>query len=266
VSTTYPASTTTRQPDLARSRSFLRSGYTRIHGWSCRRSHRHRPVASIGVAVGLLINSTIHAEPLASRAPEVAPKASAFETFIIEASQRFGIPSSWIRAVMQIESSGDVHTISRKGATGLMQIMPQTWTELRIRYGLSRNPYDPHDNIIGGAAYLRELHDRYGSPGFLAAYNAGPTRYKDHLTTGRPLPAETRAYVAVLTPQIGTEVTAGTLDSSSTAPPSSEASHPAAQAGNARRHLKHRSMRCAGHHRLAALCRIRPRSHPNRLE
>jgi integrase len=56
--------------------------------------------------------------------------------------------------------------------------------------------YDPHDNILAAAAYLRELHDRYGAPGFLAAYNAGPVRYEEHLTTGRPLPAETRAYVA----------------------------------------------------------------------
>ena len=65
-----------------------------------------------------------------------------------------------------------------------------------------------HDNIFAGAAYLRELHDRYGSPGFLAAYNAGPTRYEDHLATGRPLPAETRAYVANVGPLIGV----GTLE------------------------------------------------------
>ena len=52
---------------------------------------------------------------------------------------------------------------------GLMQIMPKTWTELRARYGLGADPYDPHDNILAGAAYIRELHDRYGSPGFLAA-------------------------------------------------------------------------------------------------
>jgi soluble lytic murein transglycosylase-like protein len=80
---------------------------------------------------------------------------------------------------------------------GLMQIMLQTWSGLRLRYGLGANPYDPHDNILAGAAYLWELHDRYSAPGFLAAYNAGPARYDDHLATGRPLPAETRAYVAV---------------------------------------------------------------------
>jgi Transglycosylase SLT domain len=81
-----------------------------------------------------------------------------------------------------------------------MQIMPRTWVELSVRYGLGINPFDPHDNILAGAAYLREMHDRFGSPGFLAAYNAGPERYELHLATGRPLPAETQAYVAALAP------------------------------------------------------------------
>ena len=80
--------------------------------------------------------------------------------------------------------------------------MPGTWTELRARYGLGADPYDPRDNILAGAAYIRELYDRYGSPGFLAAYNAGPERYERHLATGRPLPDETQAYVATLAPMI----------------------------------------------------------------
>jgi hypothetical protein len=54
---------------------------------------------------------------------------------------------------------------------GLMQIMPVTWTELRSRYRLGVDPYDPHDNISAGTVYIRELHDRYGAPGFLAAYS-----------------------------------------------------------------------------------------------
>jgi hypothetical protein len=86
---------------------------------------------------------------------------------------------------------------------GLMQIMPGTWNELRARHGLGPDPYDPHDNILAGTAYIRELHNRYGEPGFLAAYNAGPGRYERHLATGRPLPAETQAYVATLAPMTG---------------------------------------------------------------
>jgi hypothetical protein len=85
---------------------------------------------------------------------------------------------------------------------GLMQIMPKTWTELRARYGLGADPYDSRDNILAGTAYIRELSDRYGTPGFLAAYNAGPGRYERHLATGRPLPDETQAYVTTLAPMI----------------------------------------------------------------
>lgn len=115
---------------------------------------------------------------------------------VAEASQRFGVPAAWIRAVMQAESAGDVRAVSSKGAMGLMQIMPNTWAELRARYGLGADPFDIRDNIHAGAAYLHELHYRYGAPGFLAAYHAGPGRYDDHLVNGRPLPVETNAYLA----------------------------------------------------------------------
>jgi soluble lytic murein transglycosylase-like protein len=90
--------------------------------------------------------------------------------------------------------------ISAAGAMGLMQIMPATWAELRLRHRLGGDVYDPRDNILAGTAYLRELHDRYGSvAAMLAAYNAGPGRYEASLS-GRPLPAETRAYVAAIAP------------------------------------------------------------------
>lgn len=100
---------------------------------------------------------------------------------------------------MRAESAGDVRAVSSAGAIGLMQVMPDTWTELRARYSLGRGPYDPHDNILAGTAYLRELWGRYGKvAAMLAAYNAGPARYDEHRATGRPLPAETRKYVASL--------------------------------------------------------------------
>jgi hypothetical protein len=125
-----------------------------------------------------------------------------FAVFVTEASGRFGVPERWIVAVMYIESDARQRARSSKGAMGLMQIMPRTWAELRAGYGLGADPYDPRDNILAGAAYIRELSDRYGAPGFLAAYNAGPRRYERHLATGRPLPAETQNYVAALTPMI----------------------------------------------------------------
>lgn len=127
---------------------------------------------------------------------------------IAEAVQRFGVPETWIRAVLRAESNGDPRAISTKGAMGLMQIMPSTWAALRTRYRLGSDPYDPHDNIIAGAGYIRELFDRYGSPGWIAAYNAGPGRYEASLT-GRPLPTETRAYVANVAPVLGVASVAG---------------------------------------------------------
>lgn len=134
-----------------------------------------------------------------------------FANFVVEAAQRFGVPAPWISAVMAMESGGDVLALSPQGAMGLMQIMPDTWEDLRARYGLGADPYEPRDNILAGAAYLREMHDRYGSPGFLAAYNAGPTRYEEHLATGRELPAETQLYVALLVPLIGEGQTNGVV-------------------------------------------------------
>ena len=65
---------------------------------------------------------------------------------------------------------------------GLMQIMPDTWATCVPAMAWC-DPFDPRDNILAGAAYLREMHDRYGSPGFLAAYNAGPKRYEQYLAT-----------------------------------------------------------------------------------
>ena len=126
-----------------------------------------------------------------------------WQGFIAEASHRFGIPEAWIRAVMRAESGGRTmlngHPItSRAGAMGLMQIMPETWAELRTRYGLGKNPYDPRDNILAGTAYLRELYKRYGYPNLFAAYNAGPARFDAHLFGGQPLPKETLAYLAAL--------------------------------------------------------------------
>lgn len=160
----------------------------------------------LGLALALAMMfgcSKAYSQPTAVRRVTADAFSAPFAAFVAEASQRFGIPAAWIRAVMRAESFGDVRAISPKGAIGLMQIMPDTWAGLRRRYRLGVNPYDAHDNIIAGAAYLRELRDRYGIPGFLAAYNAGPARWEDHLATGRPLPAETRAYLARLAPIVG---------------------------------------------------------------
>ncbi|AMA61125.1 lytic murein transglycosylase [Bradyrhizobium sp. CCGE-LA001] len=138
-------------------------------------------------------------------AQAVAPASNPFAVFVDEASKRFAIPVNWISSVINVESARDVHAKSPKGAMGLMQIMPATWAELRERYNLGNDPYDPRYNILAGTAYLRELLDRYGSPGVFAAYNAGPSRYEEHLAGGS-LPEETRAYVAKLANLLGIEL------------------------------------------------------------
>lgn len=141
--------------------------------------------------------------PLAAQERVVDQSAARdpIDAHVAEAAQRFAIPAAWIRAVMRVESAGDRTAVSPKGAMGLMQIMPATWDYLSARHALGTDPFDPRANILAGAAYLRELHDRYRSPGFLAAYNAGPGRYEASLN-GRPLPAETLHYVANLAPAI----------------------------------------------------------------
>lgn len=147
------------------------------------------------------------ASPLApSPAPSDAPSDARdpYAAFVSEASHRFGVPENWIRAVMRVESAGDPSATSHKGAMGLMQVMPQTWVDLRARHGFGPNAYDPRESILAGAAYLREMHDRYGTvEGMLAAYNAGPGRYDDYFARGRPLPWETVNYVAMIAPIIG---------------------------------------------------------------
>ncbi|WP_067219084.1 lytic transglycosylase domain-containing protein [Stappia indica] len=154
---------------------------------------------------GLALIAAATPPVMAQAAPPVgAASVDPHAVHITEASQRFGIPEAWIVAVIQAESAGDVHAVSSVGAMGLMQVMPDTWAELRTRYDLGRDPYEPRNNILAGTAYLREIWERYGDvAAMLAAYNAGPARYDEHRSTGHPLPAETRAYVALLAPQLG---------------------------------------------------------------
>ncbi|RWA94469.1 lytic transglycosylase domain-containing protein [Mesorhizobium sp.] len=146
----------------------------------------------------LLVSCIIPATAPAQSSPAVIPTTRGrYETHIAEAAKRFRLPPTWIRAVLGAESAGDQRATSRKGAIGLMQIVPDTWSDLRARYQLGSDPYDPHDNIIAGSAYIRELVDRFGSRGWIGAYNAGPGRYEASLQ-GRRLPLETLAYVAVV--------------------------------------------------------------------
>lgn len=122
--------------------------------------------------------------------------------YIVEASQRYDVPETWIREVMRVESGGRPMALSHAGAMGLMQVMPATYAELAARHELGPDPYYPKDNILAGTAYLREMYDRFGNPAFLAAYNGGPGTLDRYLAGRRGLPDETRRYVAMIAPRI----------------------------------------------------------------
>jgi len=138
--------------------------------------------------------------------PPPGPPGDPWGPYIREAATRFAVPEQWIRAVMAQESGGEEQAVSFAGAIGLMQVMPATYDELRDENGLGDDPFNPHDNILAGAAYIRQMYDRYGAPGFLAAYNAGPNRLDAYLAGSEDLPDETVNYLAAVGPNLGNEV------------------------------------------------------------
>jgi soluble lytic murein transglycosylase-like protein len=173
--------------------------------WLCSLRSGAHIVVVITQFVGLIAAPPLFQSSAGAQAALRPRPIDRFADFIAEASTRFAVPVRWIHAVIQVESAGDEHAVSSRGAMGLMQLMPGTWSELSVRYGFGLDPFDPRGNILAGTAYLKELYDRFGSAGFLAAYHAGPARYEQHLATGQPLPPETAAYVAAVTPLLGNE-------------------------------------------------------------
>ena len=160
-------------------------------------------VGVLALGFSILFRTPVMAQT-SPAAPSVGslPPMESVDSLVDEASRRFSIPALWIRSVMQVESGSNAQALSPKGAMGLMQIMPETYMALRQAFGLGADPYQPRDNIMAGTAYLREMLDLYGTSGFLAAYNAGPARYDEHLATGEPLPEETQIYLSRLGPML----------------------------------------------------------------
>lgn len=149
------------------------------------------------------LKSFLAALALVWAAPCAADPVAPWRGHIAEASARFGVPAAWIERVLRAESGGRTRLhgrpiVSRAGAMGLMQLMPDTWAAMRARLGLGSDPHDPRDNILAGTLYLRLMYDRFGYPGFFGAYNAGPARYAAWEAGRGRLPAETRAYLATV--------------------------------------------------------------------
>lgn len=171
-------------------------------------------LACIAVLLGLTQGA-----PSRSAAAQALPSAmAAHAASIDEAATRFGVSPALIVEVIRAESGGRVDAVSPVGAMGLMQVMPATYAALRVRHGLGADPFDPRDNILAGAAYLREMTDRFGTDGAIAAYHAGPGRYAEHLATGRPLPPETLVHVQRISARLALDRLPGR---SITPPPSS---------------------------------------------
>jgi soluble lytic murein transglycosylase-like protein len=140
-------------------------------------------------------NQKIFAEEAAMSPRELLHR---WDPLIAEASKKTGVPEKWIRAIMNTETGGRTvlengPITSNMGAMGLMQVMPGTYAEMRAQYHLGADPYEPRNNIMAGAGYLRWLKTKFGFPNMFPAYNAGPGTYQNHLG-GAALPTETVNY------------------------------------------------------------------------
>jgi soluble lytic murein transglycosylase-like protein len=124
--------------------------------------------------------------------PEAESEAQeSMDAFIKKVAARHGVSAELVAAVIEAESDFNPRAVSRKGAQGLMQLMPKTAAQLGVD-----DPFDPRENIEAGVRHLRALIDRFGShnlPLVLAAYNAGEVAVIKH--RGVPPYRETRAYV-----------------------------------------------------------------------
>jgi soluble lytic murein transglycosylase-like protein len=128
-------------------------------------------------------------QPVAAPAAPVVESIQRYAAIIDKASAAQGIDPKLVRAVIQVESAYQQRARSRKGAMGLMQLMPETARE----YGVA-DPYDPASNIEAGIKHLKSLLQRFPKDLALAAYNAGEAAVQRF--RGMPPYPETRAYVA----------------------------------------------------------------------
>lgn len=148
--------------------------------------------------------------PFRSTRPAEARYAKAYDQLIMKHAATYDVSPQLLRAVVQVESGFNPRAVSPKGAMGLMQLMPATAIEMGVR-----DPFDPDQNIRGGAAYLRQLLNRYAGNRqlALAAYNAGPDTV-DRYGSRVPPYLETRQYLA----QVGSRTGSGAIMSAGVRP------------------------------------------------
>jgi soluble lytic murein transglycosylase-like protein len=152
-----------------------------------------KPTVSKPAVSASLANSIPAAQTVAMKVtPPTNPAASAIDIdqVVREASNKNRLDPDFVNSVIMAESNFKTHAVSKKGAQGLMQLMPATAAQLGVA-----DPFDPRANVEAGAAHLSALLDRYNNDPIkaLAAYNAGAHRVKQY--NGVPPYRETRAYI-----------------------------------------------------------------------
>jgi len=165
----------------------------------------------LGLAVLLLATGPAYVisrpDTQADTGPEVAPASAAapmdpraIDAHLEEVAIRYGLSPRLVAVIIEVESEFNPRATSRKGARGLMQLMPGTVSELRVR-----DSFDPYENITGGVRHLRRLMDRFEGnlPLVLAAYNAGEQAVVAY--GGVPPYRETRRYVARVLQKLGAD-------------------------------------------------------------
>jgi len=183
-------------------RQKFRAQQDRLVFWSTT-EHRWKSVPHANVQAAKSAAAEVHqylgnSSPVQNSASRSGFTPQEIDAAIDKAAARHNVDANLVRALVKVESNFNPNAVSRKGAMGLMQLMPQTARQLNLR-----NPFDPEENVDAGVRHLKKLLESYGGDVrlSLAAYNAGAGAVAR--SAGIPRFAETRNYVQRITQLYG---------------------------------------------------------------